>query len=107
MRRRGPIRRGPVIVAPRRGVGLGTLAAGVGVGMLASSASRPHYAPPPPPPPPQQVIHTYQQAPPQVIHTVQQPGVQPQVIYDQATGQYYQVAQPPVVQTTVQNPYGY
>ncbi|EAL71873.1 hypothetical protein DDB_G0271486 [Dictyostelium discoideum AX4] len=105
MRRRGPMRRGPVIVAPRRGVGLGTLAAGVGVGMLASSASRPHYAPPPPPPP-QQVIHTYQQLPPQVI--VQQPGVQPQMIFDPATGQYYQVAQPPIVQTTtVQNPYGY
>ncbi|KAM9971179.1 hypothetical protein ACTFIW_011155 [Dictyostelium discoideum] len=102
MRRRGPMRR-PVIVAPRRGVGLGTLAAGVGVGMLASSASRPHYAPPPPP---QQVIHTYQQPPPQVI--VQQPGVQPQMIFDPATGQYCQVAQPPIVQTTtVQNPYGY
>ncbi|KAM9996966.1 hypothetical protein ACTFIZ_001904 [Dictyostelium cf. discoideum] len=105
MRRRGPMRRGPVIVGPRRrGVGLGTLAAGVGVGMLASSAARPHYAPPPPPP--QQVIHTYQQ-PPQVIHSVQ-PGVQPQMVYDQATGQYYQVAQPPMVQTTtIQHPYGY
>ncbi|KAN0025385.1 hypothetical protein ACTFIU_003646 [Dictyostelium citrinum] len=108
MRRRGPMRRGPVIVAPRRGVGLGTLAAGVGVGMLASSASRSHYPPPPPPPQPTQVIHTYQQAPPQVVHTVQQPGVQPQMMFDPATGQYYQVAQPHVVQTTtVQQPYGY
>ncbi|KAN0033127.1 hypothetical protein ACTA71_011335 [Dictyostelium dimigraforme] len=100
MRRRGMMRR-PVVVAPRRGVGLGTLAAGVGVGMLASSAARPHYQPPPPPPPPQ-VIHTYQQ--PTVVHTVQQPGyvttgVPPQMVYDQATGQYYQVAQP--------HPYGY
>ncbi|KAK5574580.1 hypothetical protein RB653_009833 [Dictyostelium firmibasis] len=104
MRRRPMRPMRPIVVAPRRpGIGLGTLAAGVGVGMLASSAARSHNQPPPPPPPTQTVVQT---VPPGYVTTG---APVPQVIFDPATGQYYQVAQPAVVQTTTvqQQPYGY